>query len=46
VKNSWGDRNEFKGYLYMSKAYAVYKMTAFLVHKKAVPAAIAKKLGW
>ena len=46
VKNSWGARNEFKGYLYMSKAYAVYKMTAFLVHKKAVPAAIAKKLGW
>ena len=46
VKNSWGDRNEFKGYLYMSKAYAAYKMTAFLVHKKAVPAAIAKKLGW
>lgn len=45
VKNSWGTSNQQKGYLYMSKAYAAYKMTAFMVNRKAVPAAIAKKMG-
>ncbi len=29
----------------MSKAYAAYKMTAFMVNKKAVPTPILKKLG-
>lgn len=46
VKNSWGTKNQQEGYLYMSKAFAAYKMTAFMVNKNAVPAAIAKKLGW
>ena len=45
VKNSWGTSNEHKGFLYMSKAYAAYKMTAFMVNKKAVPSPILKKLG-
>ncbi|MBX2971784.1 MAG: aminopeptidase [Flavobacteriales bacterium] len=45
LKNSWGTTNEHKGYLYMSKAYAAFKMTAFMVHKKAVPGAIGKKMG-
>jgi bleomycin hydrolase len=45
VKNSWGLSNQQQGYLYMSKAYAAYKMTAFMVHKDAVPAAIRKKMG-
>jgi bleomycin hydrolase len=44
VKNSWGTTNDYKGYLYMSKEFAKYKATAILLHKKAVPAAIAAKL--
>lgn len=44
VKNSWGTTNDYKGYLYMSKDFAKYKATAIMLHKKAVPAAIASKL--
>jgi bleomycin hydrolase len=44
VKNSWGVKNEHEGYLYMSKNYVRYKTTSFMVNKKAVPSAIAKKL--
>lgn len=46
VKNSWGtDRNECDGYFYASENYVLYKTTSIMLHKKAVPAAIAKKLG-
>ena len=46
VKNSWGtERNELKGYLYVSKAYFEYKTIMFMVHKKAIPKAIARKMG-
>ena len=46
VKNSWGkDNNDCDGYLYASEAYVLYKSTAIMVHKNAVPKAIAKKLG-
>ncbi len=46
VKNSWGkDRNECDGYFYASESYVLYKTTSIMVHKKAIPAAIAKKLG-
>ncbi len=46
VKNSWGkDRNECDGYFYASEAYVLYKTTNIMLHKKAIPAAIAKKLG-
>lgn len=45
VKNSWGTSNQQQGFLYMSKPYAAFKMTAFMVNKKAVPAAIGKKMG-
>ncbi|MBN9283476.1 MULTISPECIES: C1 family peptidase [Flavobacterium] len=44
VKNSWGVSNDYKGYLYMSKDFVKYKTTDFMVHKSALPAAIAKKL--
>ena len=46
VKNSWGkDNNDCDGYLYASESYVLYKSTAIMVHKNAVPKAIAKKLG-
>lgn len=44
VKNSWGTKkNDYEGYLYVTKAYVQYKTTAFLVHKGAVPGNILKK---
>ncbi|HQW42187.1 MAG TPA: C1 family peptidase, partial [Flavobacteriales bacterium] len=45
VKNSWGDTNDHKGFLYMSKAYVQYKTTAFVVNKKGVPNGVMKKIG-
>ncbi len=44
VKNSWGDKNDYKGYLYVSKAYFLYKTTAILLHKDGVPMDIMRKL--
>jgi bleomycin hydrolase len=45
VKNSWGtDSNDLGGILYVSTAYFNYKTTSILVHKKAIPADIAKKM--
>ncbi len=46
VKNSWGkDRNECDGYFYASESYVLYKTTSIMIHKKALPPTIAKKLG-
>lgn len=45
VKNSWGDYNKYHGMFYASKAYVAYKTMNILIHKSAIPAAIAKKLG-
>lgn len=46
VKNSWGkDRNQCDGYFYASESYVLYKTTCIMLHKKALPATIAKKLG-
>ena len=45
VKNSWGkERNDCDGYFYASENYVLYKTTSIMLHKKAIPAAIAKKL--
>jgi bleomycin hydrolase len=44
VKNSWGDANDYKGYLYVSKAFFKYKTTAVLVNKNAIPTTTLKKL--
>jgi len=46
IKNSWGkENNQCDGYLYASESYVLYKTTSIMIHKKAIPAAIAKKLG-
>ena len=45
VKNSWGEYGKYKGMFYASKAYVAYKTMNILIHKNAIPAAIAKKLG-
>ncbi len=44
VKNSWGTRNDYKGYLYVTKAYVQYKTTAILLNKKGLPGKIAEKI--
>lgn len=44
VKNSWGESNDYKGYLYVSKAFFQYKTTAILVHTDAVSPSIMRKL--
>jgi len=47
VKNSWGSVNaKYDGYLFASESYVRYKTLSILVHKDAVPKAIAKKLGF
>lgn len=44
VKNSWGATNDYKGYIYVTKNFVKFKTTALMVHKNAIPAAIASKL--
>lgn len=44
VKNSWGEKNDYKGYIYVTKAYVRFKTTAFLLHEDAVPGSIRRKL--
>lgn len=43
VKNSWGEKNDYEGYIYVTKAYVQYKTTAFLLHKGGVPTNIINK---
>jgi len=46
VKNSWGkESNQCDGYFYASESYMLYKTTSIMLHKKALPASIAKSLG-
>lgn len=45
VKNSWGFSGKYKGIWYASKTFVKYKTMNILVHKDAIPADIAKKLG-
>ncbi|XZF16450.1 aminopeptidase C [Chitinophagaceae bacterium MMS25-I14] len=45
VKNSWGDKNDYKGYIYVSKAYVQYKTTGILLNKGGLPGGIKNKLG-
>lgn len=43
VKNSWGEKNDHKGYLYVTKNYVLYKTTAILLHKDGIPKPILNK---
>lgn len=45
MKNSWGYYGRYKGFAYISKPYVAYKTMNIVVHKDALPKAIAKKLG-
>lgn len=44
VKNSWGNKNDYEGYLYMSKNYVRLKTMSFLMNKNAIPKDMRKKL--
>lgn len=45
VKNSWGMNNDYKGYLYVTKAFVQYKTTSFLLNKKCLSDDIKNKTG-
>lgn len=45
VKNSWGTKNDYKGYLYVTKNYVEYKTTSLMVNKDGIPEDIRQKLG-
>lgn len=45
VKNSWGDAGKYHGIWYASEAFVKYKTMNIVINKKALPKAIAKKLG-
>jgi bleomycin hydrolase len=44
VKNSWGETNDYKGYLYVTKAFVQLKTTGILIHKDGVPKSTKSKL--
>lgn len=45
VKNSWGESNDYKGYIYVTKEYVRFKTISILLHKNAVQKEIRSKLG-
>ncbi len=45
VKNSWGESNDYKGYMYATKEYVRYKTISILLHKKALTKNLSSKLG-
>lgn len=44
VKNSWGETNDYKGYLYVTKAFVQLKTTGILIHKDGVPKSTKSRL--
>lgn len=45
IKNSWGTKNPYNGYQYISKAYYQMKTVGIVLHKDAIPVEIRKKMG-
>ena len=45
VKNSWGESNDYKGYMYVTKEFVKYKTISILLHKNAIQKPIKSKLG-
>ena len=44
VKNSWGETNDYKGYLYVTKAFVQLKSTGILLNKAGIPKATKSKI--
>ncbi|HWR94996.1 MAG TPA: C1 family peptidase [Flavobacterium sp.] len=44
VKNSWGETNDKKGYLYVTKAYVQLKSTGILLNKNALSKSVKSKI--
>ncbi|BAV09962.1 bleomycin hydrolase [Filimonas lacunae] len=44
VKNSWGESNDYKGYLYVTKNFVKFKTTGLLLNKEGLPKDIRSKL--
>lgn len=45
VKNSWGESNDYKGYMYATKEFVRYKTISLMLHKKALTKNMESKLG-
>ncbi|MFM9952047.1 MAG: C1 family peptidase [Saprospiraceae bacterium] len=46
TKNSWGEISQYKGFLHLSSSYFRLKTVGIMVHKSAIPKAIAQKIKW
>jgi bleomycin hydrolase len=44
VKNSWGESNDYKGYLYVTKNYVKFKTTGLLVNKEGISKDLRSKM--
>jgi len=44
VKNSWGETNDYKGYLYVTKAFVQLKSTGILLNKAGIPKTTKTKI--
>ena len=44
VKNSWGETNDYKGYLYVSKTFVQLKTTALMLNKNSLTKDLRTKL--
>lgn len=45
VKNSWGESNDYKGYMYATKEFVRYKTISLLLHKDGLNKTMRSQLG-